>query len=263
MSNILVLAGSKQSGKSSSAKFLYGHIMKKYGAIRYFDITEDGKLLVNSYYDNNGDIQEEQGELDIERKDYDFYMYAEETIWPHIKLYNFGDNLKNAASNIFGIEPELLWGSNDDKNTPINIKWSDVAFALLPKEIEDLKKHGKFYNQMTVREFLQVFGTKVCRRIQDTCWIERLIEKMVKEQSELVVIADCRFVNEVETMKKVGAKVIKLTRKIDNDNSESEVDLDNYKNFDAVIDNKNMTIHEKNINLFNILKQWGWVEGEI
>ena len=86
---------------------------------------------------------------------------------------------------------------------------------------------------------------------------------MVKEQSELAVIADCRFVNEVETMKKVGAKVIKLTRKIDNDDSESEVDLDNYKNFDAVIDNKNMTIHEKNINLFNILKQWGWVEGEI
>lgn len=264
MSNILVLAGSKQSGKSSTAKFLHGHILKKNGAIKYFDISDDGKLLVNaSYVDENGITQEGEGEFDIERRDYDFYLYAEENIWPYIKLYNFADNLKQASYKIFGIDQQLLWGTNEDKSKLTDIKFSDMAFAFLPKEIEDMKKNGKFYDYMSVRDFLKAFGTRVCRRIQDKCWLDRCVEQILADESPLAIIGDCRFVNEVEAMKKIGAKIIRFTRKIDDDADTSETQLDDYKDFDCIIDNQNMSIHQKNIAVFEKLKEWGWVEGEI
>lgn len=264
MQNIIAFAGSKQSGKSSSVNFLHGHIMKKYGSVSYFDINDKGDLLVNAAsQDENGNLVENEGILDISRRDYEFILYAQGSIWPNVKGYNFADRLKQAAIKIFGIDPKLVFGTNEEKNGKTSIKWCDLGFAFFPKEIEKMKKDGIYHDFMTGREFLQVFGTKVCRRIQDSCWIDRCIEDILAEECPLALIGDCRFPNEVEALKKIGAKVIKFTRKFDDDKDESETALDGYDNYDIVIDNQNITIHQKNIAVFDYLKSVGIVDGEI
>lgn len=265
MQKILVLAGRKQSGKSSTANFLHGHIMKKNEQIKYFDINDEGQLLVNALVldETTGIEEEKQGIIDINRKDYEFSQYAAYHVWPFIKSYNFADRLKESVVNIFGIEPALVWGNNEAKNTPTTLKFSDFGFAFLPKEIEEMKKSGKYNSFMTVRELLQCFGTKVCRRIQDSCWIDRCIQDVLVEESPIATISDCRFVNEIIATRKIGAKVIKFTRRIDDDNDESETALDDYTDVDCVIDNQNMTVHEKNIAVFEYLKSIGWTDGDI
>ena len=264
MQKIVVFAGRKQSGKSSACNFLHGHILRKNQEITFFDINEDGKLIVNAMYeDENGNQQEGQGVILIDRKDYEFAQYAEYHIWPYIKSYNFADKLKSAVTHIFGIDPNLVNGSNEDKNTLTNIKFSDMAIAYLPAEIEKMKKAKTYGDYMTIRDVLKVFGTKVCRRIQDSCWIDSCIRDIIAEQVPFVTIGDCRFPNEVKAMQEIGAKVIYLTRKIDDDTDPSESSLDGYEGFDHVIDNADMDIHQKNLAIFAYLKSIGYVEGEI
>lgn len=264
MQNIVVFAGRKQSGKSSACNFLHGHILKKNQEITFFDINDEGKLIVNATYeDDEGNTQEGQGIVLIDRKDYEFAQYAAYHIWPHIKLYNFADKLKEAVIHIFGLDPNLVYGSNDDKNTPTTIKFSDMGLAFLPNEIEKMKKAKTYSDYMTVRDVLKVFGTKVCRRIQDGCWIDSCVRDIVADQVPFVTVGDCRFPNEVQAMQSIGAKVIYLKRRIDDDTDESESSLDNYEGFDCVIDNQDMTIHQKNFAIFEYLKSINYVDGEI
>lgn len=261
---ILVLAGSKQSGKSSTVNFLHGHIMKKEKVTSYFDINDDGQLLIAApQLNENGQEEEQQGIMDINQKGYEFEQWASYNIWPYVKSYNFADKLKIHVCDIFGINPVLAFGSNEDKNTLTSIKFSDIAFSLFPKEIEDLKKKNLYHSFMTIRQFLQNFGTRICRRIQDGCWIDRLIEQIIVEACPFALVGDGRFPNEVVAMRKIGAKVIKFTRKVDEDSDESETALDDYQDVDIIIDNSNMTVHEKNIAVFEYLKSIGWVEGDI
>lgn len=212
MQKILLVTGKKQSGKSSLVRFLHGHIMKKNQAIRCFDINEHGKLEVNALIqDENGNEREEMGEIDIHRRDFEFAQFASESIWPFCKVYSFAEPLKESIINIFGVERSKLYGNNDEKNESTTLKFSDFAFALLPKEIEKLKKDDKYHNFMTAREVAQIFGTRVCRRIQDRCWLDRTLEKIVAEECEFPMIDDGRFINEVEPVKLIGGKVLRLT----------------------------------------------------
>ena len=83
--------------------------------------------------------------------------------------------------------------------------------------------------------------------------------------SEMAIIADARFRNEITIPSKMGAKVIKFTKSFDKDNHESEKELDRVPSscFDAVIDNSFMTIREKNQEVLNALYQWGWLSSHV
>ena len=43
---------------------------------------------------------------------------------------------------------------------------------------------------MTAREFMQFFGTDVCRKMFEPVWAKACINKIKREQSELAIIAD-------------------------------------------------------------------------
>ena len=74
----------------------------------------------------------------------------------------------------------------------------------------------------------------------------------------LALIADCRFPNEVEAVKNAGGLVIKLNRNLYNSSHESETALDedryDQSNFDFVIDNKDLSIEDKNELIYSFLK---------
>ena len=101
---------------------------------------------------------------------------------------------------------------------------------------------------MTAREFMQFFGTDIMRKIHPNVWANACVNKITKEGSDLAIVADTRFPNEVEAINKAGGKVLRLERDIHDDNHDSETALDasnyDHSNFWQVLDNRKINIQE-------------------
>lgn len=270
---ILVFAGKKQSGKSSAANFVAGYTLSQLGRRGApfcpvnFNIDDEGHLVVNaSIADAEGNIIYDNGVLDLHRFDEEFVIWASNIMWPNVKLYNFADTLKQVAVTVFGIPAENVYGTDAQKRESIHIKWIDMCAFLPPRVVADLKRHEKYDKKMTAREFLQYFGTNICRKLYDDCWINSCFNRILGDGSDLSIISDCRFPNEVKAAKKYGAKIIKLTRVIDEDDEhESETELDKLgeTHYDLVLDNQYMTIKEKNQAILDVLYDWGWFTSHV
>lgn len=250
MGKVLAFAGKKSAGKNTLCNFLHGYQLKCYEIIDGFEITDEGDLIIDTLVkDETGKEQKGKGLIDITRYDIDFGMWAVDNVWPYVKHYSFAGTLKDICTELFGIDREKLFGTDKEKNLPTQFKWEDMP----------VKVEGKTGN-MSGREFMQYFGTEICRTIYPDVWVDKIAKDIDTENSNLSVISDCRFRNEAESVQtKMGGKVIKLTRNLYSDNHASENDLDNFKNYDAVIDNANLSIHESCIELLKILDEWGWI----
>lgn len=289
MTVIIGIAGKKGSGKSTSANFMHGHEMLLGGVIEKFDITDKGELLVNARFEQDGNVIEDMGVLDLNQKNELFYEYAANRIWPFIKLYSFAEPLKELCSTLFEIPYEQCYGTNDQKNLPTHINWRDAPGVLIPERCGFLfdKKHKKddiidgteiTYNQfesgefesftwngmlvhrdgpMSAREIMQYMGTDVFRRMYDNVWINATMNMIAREAPPIAVICDVRFKNEANAIKSAGGRLISLTRRVNNDTHSSEVDLDDYTEFDYVLDNSNKSIKDSNKLLLDKLVDWG------
>lgn len=257
---ILLISGKKQSGKDSAANFLAGYLLRQQGMIKYFELDEEGKLLVDIKVQDpqTGNVVEELGLHDLGRKDTEYVNWASNNLWPIIKIDHFGDALKDICEIIFGLDRAKLYGTDKDKNELTHIKWADI-YKLCPEHMpkEDYEVAGKEF--ATYREILQVFGTDICRTLFSECWIQSLMKIVVLQGYPFVVIPDCRNEDEINYCRALGAKVIRLTRDIYPTTHSIEAALDDYQGYDAVIDNQNMTQEEKGVELVKILQSWGWV----
>ena len=122
---------------------------------------------------------------------------------------------------------------------------------------------GDREGRMSAREFLQYFGTDVCRYIYNDIWTDRTISELSREEPLIAIISDCRFPNEVNAIKQAGGKIIHLTRSPYEDSHSSENALKDFDDYDAVIDTENLDIHSSCVELINILEEWGWLGNEI
>lgn len=107
-----------------------------------------------------------------------------------------------------------------------------------------LKAVGIIYQEEDKEKFrwlLQRWGD--FRKEQDPqYWIKKVFHEVQKYPR--VVISDCRFINEIEEVKKRGGVVFKIIRNTNlKDSHPSEKEIDLYQNFDAIIEN-NGTIEE-------------------
>lgn len=95
----------------------------------------------------------------------------------------------------------------------------------------------------TPRQMLQTIGTDMLRtNIRDDIWIVLLFTK-IKELSCDIVVSDVRFKNEREALKKAGASLILIKRGLDNkDGHKSENDLGSENDYDAVINNNDISL---------------------
>ena len=184
----------------------------------------------------------------------DFYSRS---VWPTVRKFSFADNLKLATHKIFGIPLELLYGNDEDKNSATHIKASDLYGLLAINVINVLKKTMKDDDYLSVRQILQLFGTNLCRKMDDKCWVRGLITDIESYGSELSLVDDCRFKNEVYAMKDVGATIIRFKKSIGDDSHVSEKDLDDIDDsvFDLVVDNSNMSLLDKNEYVMNWLQE--------
>jgi hypothetical protein len=254
MSRILAFSGKKQSGKNTLCNFLHGYQLKSFGVIEGFDILEDGKLIVDTMIkDDNGKDQRGMGEIDVTRTDIEFSIWAMDSVWPFIKHYAFATTLKEIAIGLFNIDRELLYGTDEQKNTLLEYKWENMPTKIKGKS-----------GFMTVREFIQYLGTEIFRKIYPDVWTNKAIADILSEEPHFAVVTDVRFENEIKAIQDAGGKVIRLTRSIESEDSHtSELELDNYDGFDAVIDTKNLNIQESCVKLLEILEEWKWFNNEI
>ena len=228
---IIGISGRKQAGKNTVANILHGIALKNNSLIKDWNVGPDGELMILTEDDQG---QEGWGEFDITRKDEQFTQYAEHSMWPYVKLYSFADRLKWICTELFDIPKECAWGTEEQKNqTQEHLLWENLP---IQKEVS-LNTGRPRQGVMTSREFMQFLGTNVMRKIYDSVWVNSTIKKITREQSELAVIADVRFPNEAKAIENAGGVVVRLTRKVSDDNHDSEVALDGYP-FKHFIDNK-------------------------
>lgn len=231
---IIGIAGRKQSGKNTVANYINGNILLSREMIKDFYIDDNGKLIVQTS-DNDGNVG--FGEFDVTRKDSAFVEYAHKELWPYIKVYHFADALKEMSIHLFGLNPSHVYGGDKEKNEPTHLLWENMPEC----------PSGSSGN-ITVREFLQHFGTNIVRRIHNNAWVNTTVNKINYEQSEIAIIPDVRFPNEVSAIKENGGIVIRLTRDVYNSDHDSEKALDkesfDWSQFDYVIDNADMNLED-------------------
>jgi hypothetical protein len=269
MTQIICLAGAKESGKTTSANFLHGHLLKLNEVIKEYEITKAGELKVNTHYIKDGEVKEDMGVLDLSRKDDLFVQYADQRIWPYVKMYNFADALKELCITMFDISHEQAYGSY--KNSLTKLKWENMPGVVTPEKAKSLfsnggggydeqhlLEHGIMLHKpgfMTAREVLQFVGTDIFRRMYEPVWVRLLMNKIKLDSPLVAVIADCRFDNEAKAVKDEGGIIVRLTRRPTRDNHASEDGFKEFTSFDLVLDNEVLDIKDANQQLLDFLIQ--------
>ncbi len=259
MTKILGVSGKKGAGKNTVANILHGIVLKEKGMVKDFNIDQNGKLFVLT---TNSDSEEGWGEFDISRKDEQFIQFAEYNMWPEVKLYSFADSLKWMCTDLFNIPYECVYGTNEQKNQiQDHLLWENMPGVITDRFFYDAAKNNNYgagvkaiiskimYHApgpMTSREFMQFLATEVMRKIYSDIWVNHTAKKILREGSELAIIADVRFPNEVEKILSLNGKVVKLKRQISEDKHESEIALDNFDEakFFRTIDNSNGSLED-------------------
>ena len=112
---------------------------------------------------------------------------------------SFADSLKDSVAAVFGWDRTMLEGRTKESREwreQVDKWWADrLAMPTL-----------------TPRWVLQYWGTEVCRKtFHDDIWIASL-ENKLRQSKDNIVISDCRFPNEIKTIKQAGGKMILVSR---------------------------------------------------
>jgi hypothetical protein len=235
---IIGISGRKQSGKNTVANYINGDILKSMNMIEDFFIDSNGMLNVKTT-DSTG--KNGWGIFDVTRKDETFVNYAERELWPYIKVYHFADYLKNICVDLFKLNSVNLYGTDNQKNQPTKFYWEEMPTG---PDKEGIMSH---------RDFLEYFGTKIIRKIDKDAWVNATLSKIINEKSEIAIIPDVRFPNEVKAIQDAGGIVVRLNRDMFHSKSESESSLDphifDWTKFDIMIGNYYMTMDDLNQHL--------------
>lgn len=257
MSNKLkiVCSGKKQSGKSSLCKHIFATFINSKIGQKRFIVEKVGKeVLVVDTFNNNAVINVDSPN-EAASHIYDTYS---------IKIYSFADPLKKFCIEVLGLDVAQCYGTDDDKNSPTHILWDNMPEEIRKKYTRPRRGSGRKKpptGNMTAREVMQVFGTEICRKLDPNCWARGLYNAINNEGYDLALVTDARFPNEVTMGTEQGAKVIRLTRKIIEDEHESEKALDTFPlgEYSLVVDNQDMTLKES----FKYASKYvdGWLAG--
>jgi hypothetical protein len=114
------------------------------------------------------------------------------------KRVSFAASLKDAVASVFGWDRELLEGS-----TKSSREW---------REKRDDWWSVRLGMEITPRWVLQYWGTEVCRNsFHKDIWVAS-VENKLRQTSDNIVITDCRFANEVNSIKTVGGITMRVNR---------------------------------------------------
>lgn len=166
--------------------------------------------------------------------------YIEDKLPGKAKRVAFADKLKTIAMDLFGLSYEQCYGPKEVKET------IDPRYGLSPREI------------------MQKVGEKM-REIHPSIWVDTVfnstIPKLQEQGYELFIISDVRYPNEGDGIHARGGIIARVDRKDSGtsvgSNHSSETSMDNYEEFDYIVDN-NSTLEEYYKSIDQILEDIGY-----
>jgi hypothetical protein len=112
---------------------------------------------------------------------------------------SFANTLKDACSAVFGWDRTMLEGRTKEAR-----EWREQVDPWWSQRLD--------IPHLTPRWILQYWGTEVCRRgFHDDIWIASL-ENKLRSSKDNVVISDCRFPNEITSIRNAGGKIVWVKR---------------------------------------------------
>jgi hypothetical protein len=112
---------------------------------------------------------------------------------------SFANTLKDAVSSVFGWDRTMLEGRTKEAR-----EWRE--------QVDPWWAERLAMPTLTPRWVLQYWGTEVCRKsFHDDIWIASL-ENKLRNSKDHVVISDCRFPNEIASIKNAGGQIIWVKR---------------------------------------------------
>jgi hypothetical protein len=112
---------------------------------------------------------------------------------------SFANSLKDAVSQVFGWDRTMLEGRTKQAR-----EWREQVDPWWAARLN--------MPNLTPRLMLQLWGTEVCRKaFHDDIWIASL-ENKLRTSTDSVVISDCRFPNEIKSIRDAGGIVIRVVR---------------------------------------------------
>jgi hypothetical protein len=112
---------------------------------------------------------------------------------------SFANSLKDAVAHVFGWDRTMLEGRTKQAR-----EWREQVDPWWAERLN--------MPNLTPRWILQYWGTEVCRRaFHDDIWIASL-ENKLRNSTDNIVISDCRFPNEIKSIRNAGGIVIRVIR---------------------------------------------------
>ena len=112
---------------------------------------------------------------------------------------SFANSLKDAVAQVFGWDRTMLEGRTKQAR-----EWREQVDPWWAERLN--------MPNLTPRWVLQYWGTEVCRKaFHDDIWIASL-ENKLRTSRDNIVISDCRFPNEIKSIKDAGGIVIRVKR---------------------------------------------------
>lgn len=156
-----------------------------------------------------------------------------------VKRIGFADPMKEIIINDFNVPARIAYGDDTAKESFVPGTSVSVRKAL--------QKLGETYNE-----------------IESGHWTRRAIKRL-KELRDMfpvdtvVCVTDVRRANEIDAIRELGGKIVRLTRYARLDPHPTETALDNYSRFDLKIHNREQTLEETQAILVAALFRWGWL----
>jgi len=112
---------------------------------------------------------------------------------------SFASTLKDAVAAVFGWDRTMLEGRTKEAR-----EWREQIDPWWAARLD--------MPTLTPRWVLQYWGTEVCRKgFHDDIWIASL-ENKLRNSKDHVVISDCRFPNEISSIKNAGGQIVWVQR---------------------------------------------------
>jgi hypothetical protein len=112
---------------------------------------------------------------------------------------SFANTLKDAVAHVFGWDRTMLEG-----RTKMAREWREQVDPWWAARLD--------MPNLTPRWVLQYWGTEVCRKaFHNDIWIASL-ENKLRNSKDDIVISDCRFPNEIASIKNAGGQIVWVRR---------------------------------------------------
>jgi hypothetical protein len=109
------------------------------------------------------------------------------------KKLSFARRVKDAAAAVFGWDRDLLEGAT--------------------RESREWREQVDPFWDLSPRQAMQKIGTEMFRQhIRDDIWIKGVEKDLAADGGQSFVITDCRFQNEIDTIKRAGGRLIYVER---------------------------------------------------